>query len=182
VPFPHHSKDGQHGRHGNRDNNFVAPVYVVPVPYAVDAGPAPEGEAYANDAYANDEAEHQGGPTVFDRRGSGERSYVPPERDAAPAHGQPDDAVPMRSERSDSAAAPAEPAPEPEPLDPTVLVFKDGHKLEVENYAIVGLSIFDLTQGHRHKIALADLDIPATLKANDERGVTFQLPPSAKKN
>jgi hypothetical protein len=88
----------------------------------------------------------------------------------------------MRSERSDSAAAPAEPAPEPEPLDPTVLVFKDGHKLEVENYAIVGLSIFDLTQGHRHKIALADLDIPATLKANDERGVTFQLPPSAKKN
>lgn len=179
VPFQHHPKNGQHGHHNEGNNTFVGPMYyAVPIPYGVDGAPAPEDEAYAND-----DADHQGGPTVFDRRGSGERSYVAPERDAAPAHAQRDDAGPTRSERSD-ATPPAEatPEPEPEPLDPTVLVFKDGHKLEVENYAIVGSSIFDLTQGRRHKIALAELDIPATRKANDERGVIFQLPPTPKKN
>jgi hypothetical protein len=187
VPLHHHSRDGQHGQHNGkdhnfngRDKNFAGPVYyAVPVPYAVDGAPGPDDEAYAND-----DADHQGGPTVFDRRGSGDRSYVAPERDAAPAHGLRDDAAPARSQQSEMAPPAAEPAPdpEPEPLDPTVLVFKDGHKLEVENYAIVGPSIFDLSERHRHKIAIADLDIPATRKANDERGVVFQLPPSAKKN
>ena len=179
VPTTHRPRDGQRGHHSDKDKNLAGPMYyAVPVPYAVDAAPA--ASAPEDEAYANDDAEHQGGPTVFDRRGSGERSYIAPERDAAPVHGQGDPGM-GRSERSD-VAPPAEPAPEPEPLDPTVLVFKDGHKLEVENYAIVGSSIFDLSQGHRHKIALADLDLVATRKANDERGVIFQLPPSAKKN
>jgi hypothetical protein len=182
VPFPHHHGDGQHhsgdGQHRHRnDQNSVAPLYyAVPVPYGVE-GPPPEDEAYAND-----DADHQGGPTVFDRRGSGERSYVTPEKDAGPAHADRDyDPRPPRSERAEVAPPAPEPPPEPEPLDPTVLVFKDGHKLEVENYAIVGSSIFDLTHGRRHKIALAELDVPATRKANDERGVIFQLPPSSRK-
>lgn len=177
FPSAQHPKDSQRGHNNRRDRNLAGPVYyAVPVPYATDPGPAP-----GDEAYAGDDADHQGGPTVFDRRGAGERSYIAPEREAAPAHEQRDEATSARSERSDAAPAP-EPAPEPDPLDPTVLVFKDGHKLEVENYAIVGSSIFDLSQGHRHKIALADLDIPATRKANDERGVVFELPPSLKKN
>ena len=72
-------------------------------------------------------------------------------------------------------------APEPEatptPDQPrTVLVFKDGHQLEVENYAIVGSTLYDLTEGRRHKIPLSDLDLDATTKQNDERGVDFQVP------
>ncbi|MGB8468530.1 MAG: hypothetical protein WA795_14480 [Candidatus Sulfotelmatobacter sp.] len=58
----------------------------------------------------------------------------------------------------------------------TVLVFRDEHKQEVKNYAIVGqmLWVFDLQ--HTQKIPLSDIDLPATTKANDARGVDFQLP------
>ena len=81
--------------------------------------------------------------------------------------------------------APAErPAPPPadvKPGDPTVLVFRNGHQQEVTNYAIMGDSLYVFDQA-RKKIALADLDIPATVKANDDRGVEFNLPPSQKKS
>ncbi len=63
-----------------------------------------------------------------------------------------------------------------------LLVFKDGHKLEVGNYAIVGPTLFDLTPGHPRRVAFADLDLEATRQQNDDRGVTFQLPPSAQAN
>jgi hypothetical protein len=181
VPFQHgrgdnrsgdnRSGDGQH-RHHHDDNSGGAVFYAVPVPYAVDAAPEGEGypnEANSNDAYPADEAEHQGGPTVFDRRGSGERSYVPPAKEAAPRH---------QADRDD--VAPPEPPPEPEPLQPTVLVFKDGHTVEVGNYAIVGPTLMDLTRGHSRKIPLTDLDLEATRKQNDDRGVTFQVPPPPK--
>jgi hypothetical protein len=36
-----------------------------------------------------------------------------------------------------------------------------------------------LTAGHRQKIALADLDLTATAKQNDDRGIDFQLPATA---
>lgn len=58
----------------------------------------------------------------------------------------------------------------------TVLVFRDGHSLEVKNYAIVGETIYDFSSGSRRKIALADLDLSATQKQNDERGLDFRLP------
>ena len=67
------------------------------------------------------------------------------------------------------------------PGDPTVLVFRNGHQQEVTNYAIMGDSLYVFDQA-RKKIALADLDIPATVKANDDRGVEFNLPPSQKKS
>jgi hypothetical protein len=57
-----------------------------------------------------------------------------------------------------------------------VLVFKDGHQVEVANYAIVGNTLYDLSGGHRQKISLADLDLNATAKQNDDRGIDFQLP------
>jgi hypothetical protein len=58
----------------------------------------------------------------------------------------------------------------------TVLVFRDGHSVEVKNYAIVGDTIYDFSQGSRHKIALADLDLSATEQQNDARGLDFRLP------
>ncbi len=73
---------------------------------------------------------------------------------------------------------PAEPTP-PAPPEPeqlaTIVVFKDGHQLELKNYAIVGDTLFDLSIPRR-KIALEDLDVPATQKRNDERGLDFRLP------
>lgn len=64
----------------------------------------------------------------------------------------------------------------------TVLIFKDGHQLEVANYAIVGGTLYDLTDGRTKKVQLAELDLPATVKENDERGVEFQLPAGTKLN
>jgi hypothetical protein len=61
----------------------------------------------------------------------------------------------------------------------TVLVFKDGHHSDVINYAIVGDTLFDFGAGRTHKILLADLDLEATRKANDDHGVDFQIPASA---
>lgn len=150
---------GEGHRHHRQDSEFFGPVwYAVPVPYAVDSAAAEE----QTDS-SDDDPEYQGGPTIFDRRGSGPRSYVPPVKDAGPAR---------MAERTEDAPA-ADPDP---PLPPTLLVFKDGRSLEVGNYAIVGTTLFDLTPGHPRKIAIRDLDLEATRKQNDERGVIFQLP------
>jgi hypothetical protein len=58
----------------------------------------------------------------------------------------------------------------------TVLVFRDEHKQEIHNYAIVGQTLWNFNPQHTQKIPLSDLDIPATTKANDEHGVDFHLP------
>jgi hypothetical protein len=65
-----------------------------------------------------------------------------------------------------------------EAVSATVLVFRDQHKQEVQNYAIVGSTLWNFAPQHTQKIPLSDLDLPATTKANDERGVDFRLPGS----
>ncbi|MGA7319366.1 MAG: hypothetical protein WBW98_02580, partial [Candidatus Sulfotelmatobacter sp.] len=58
----------------------------------------------------------------------------------------------------------------------TVLVFRDQRKQEVENYAIVGQTLWNFAPQHTQKIPLSDLDLPATTKANEDRGVDFRVP------
>jgi hypothetical protein len=72
--------------------------------------------------------------------------------------------------------AQAAPASAPEEQEPTVLVFRDGRQLEVHNYAIVGQTLWDLSSKGTQKIPLAELDLDATRKLNDERGTDFVLP------
>jgi hypothetical protein len=69
-------------------------------------------------------------------------------------------------------------------LTPVVLLFKDGHKEEVKSYTIVSAVIYSSADywssgSWNKKIQLADLDVPATLKLNQERGVNFVLPSAA---
>jgi hypothetical protein len=59
---------------------------------------------------------------------------------------------------------------------PTELIFRDKHTEEIQNYAIVGQTLWVLNAQRARKIPLTELDIPATKKANDDRGVEFQLP------
>ena len=72
------------------------------------------------------------------------------------------------------------PAPAPQPEDPgpmTTLVYRDGHKTELRNYAIVGADLLDLTRSPVIKrIPLASLDLDATRHMNEENGVDFYLP------
>jgi len=157
-------------RHRNRgfDSGFASPFYgdVVAVPYAYPV--------YVNDTEVDDsmeEEDYRGGPTIFDRRGLGPSQYSRLER-----RGQ--------DEEDFRAAAPSQPASHAEEANQprTVLVFKDGRQLEVLNYAIVGSTLYDLSNGLTRKVALAELDLPATVKQNDDRGVDFQLPGGAKIN
>ena len=61
-------------------------------------------------------------------------------------------------------------------------MYKDGHQVEVQNYAVVGNMLYDLTAGRHRKIAIADLDLKATAKQNDELGINFRLPASPETN
>lgn len=159
----HHDRANGH-RHHWQDSNYYGPVWYA-VPYGYDYNNVPPDDQ--SDAQPDENsADYQGGPTIFDRRGSGPSSYIPPVKDAPPAHSQAQDAA-----QSEGAPAEAEP-----PLPATLLVFKDGRTLEISNYAIVGPTLFDLTAGHRRKIPLDELDLEATRRQNEERGVTFELP------
>ncbi len=69
------------------------------------------------------------------------------------------------------------------PALPATLVFRDGSRQEIISYTIVGDALY--TDGDRwisgswsKKIALASLDVPSTLRVNQERGVPFRLPSS----
>lgn len=60
----------------------------------------------------------------------------------------------------------------------TVLIFRDGHQLEIQNYAIVGQTLWILDQRNSSKIPLSDLDLDATQKENRSRGLRFVTPSS----
>jgi hypothetical protein len=60
----------------------------------------------------------------------------------------------------------------------TILVYRDEHQREIQNYAISDGLLWNFTPQRTEKIPLAVLDIPATIKANEDRGVEFHLPPS----
>ncbi|MGO8786922.1 MAG: hypothetical protein ACLQVL_06000 [Terriglobia bacterium] len=77
-----------------------------------------------------------------------------------------------------SGSAVAEP---PRELPTAVLVFRDGHQEEVRSYSIIGDALYAKadywTNGSwTRRIEIANLDVPATLKLNDERGSKFRLP------
>jgi hypothetical protein len=62
------------------------------------------------------------------------------------------------------------------PVPATVLIFRDQHKEEVQNYAIVGPMLWNFAPQRTEKIPLTDLDLTATTKANEDRGVIFRIP------
>ena len=70
----------------------------------------------------------------------------------------------------------AQPQTRPDPGRPTILVFRDRHTQEVNNYAIVGQTLWLFNEQRARKIPLSELDVPATTARNDERGIEFRLP------
>jgi hypothetical protein len=72
-------------------------------------------------------------------------------------------------------APPPQPVAEALPFESTVLVFRDGHQQQVTNYAIMGQTLY-IFGVRTQKVGLGDLDIPATIKLNDDSGVEFHLP------
>jgi hypothetical protein len=148
--------------HHSRDFSRSRGAYYFPYayPYVVDGPPVAAYDESDDDSY-------NGGPTIFDRRGPGTEYSEQP-------------AITRESHVDNVSAVP--PEADSTPQTPTVLVFKDGHQIEVANYAIVGATLYDLSDTRRWKIALADLDLPATTKQNDDRGLDFQVPSGAQAN
>ena len=97
-----------------------------------------------------------------------------------------DEVQELRDEQRDRQYQPA-PAP-PQPPQPTagtkqqqedlpvVLVFLDKRIQEVKNYAVANEMLVVLEGNRRKKYPLADIDLAATMKLNDERGVNFEVP------
>jgi len=139
--------------------------------YAVPYGYYDQGDEATSD---QPDEEYNGGPTVFDRRGSG-RPARASDNDSAWRE-QDQDYTQRAAARESTATALAEPAPD---QPQTVLVFKDGHQQDVANYAIVGDTLYDLSDGRSRKIPLSALDLNATTKQNDDRGIDFQVPPGS---
>jgi hypothetical protein len=168
--FPIHSRPPiDHRRHHPRFPFFGGGVVVYPYYYPTIIDQAPVDDAMEKEDY-------RGGPTIFDRRGPGNYdaidSYVKRSEELRQMREERD-----REELEEAKAEIPSRAHETIADEPaTILVFKDGHKTEVNNYAIVGDELYDFTPQHHRRIALADLDIPASVKANDALGIDFRVP------
>ena len=107
-----------------------------------------------------------------------------PLSDYASSHGQ--GTGPDYSEKNDHRLATENaknPAPSSQEPAPATLVYRDGHQEQVTSYTIMGPVMYTRsdywTSGSwNKKIPLAELDVPATLKLNQERGVNFRMPAS----
>lgn len=60
----------------------------------------------------------------------------------------------------------------------TVLVFRDGHTETVQDYAIVGKTLWIFNETRAKKVPLSELNLSATKRDNEERGVEFNIPSS----
>jgi hypothetical protein len=172
TSIPNFGRAGGNGFHngnaGRFNNGFVGGwAYSIPYYYPVD-----------NSAYGYDYV-GAGGPDLYSGPPPG--PYDPSLHIVAeqpPANPKGLEGPP---EQQAYVAPPApKPLPDDKPGDPTELVFRNGHHEEVNSYAIMGDAIYVFDQG-RKKIALTELDVPATVKANDDRGVQFRLPTPDKK-
>ncbi len=63
-----------------------------------------------------------------------------------------------------------------QPAPATTFVFRDGHRLVTQNYAIAGQTLWILSEHMARKVALADLDLAATEQLNAEKGIDLHIP------
>jgi len=183
LPQGHHRR--RHHNDKDRDESLggaAVPVYIpYAVPYAADSDDdaADNQDSTDPDSGGSAAPTHEGAARRHSNRYSGQQTGQYPGRNFVEAPGS--DADNESGYDPDSPDAAPEKPEEPVVAQPTtVLVFKDGRRSEVGNYAIVGDSLFDFAEDRARKILLADLDLAATREANDDRGVEFKLPPGSK--
>ncbi|HWY68946.1 MAG TPA: hypothetical protein VNX88_09790 [Terriglobales bacterium] len=73
-------------------------------------------------------------------------------------------------------APPSSVASQPTNEPATVIVYRDGRRSEVQSYAIVGSTLWLLSNTRATKVLLADVDLDQTVKANEDRGLNFLVP------
>ena len=84
-------------------------------------------------------------------------------------------------ETSQQAMNPSSQSASAKPMAAAVLVYRDGHSEEISSYSIIDRVMYTKSDYYSsgswtRSIQIADLDLPATLKQNQQRGVKFDLP------
>jgi hypothetical protein len=152
VPVARHHRRSAFPRYGYGYGYIYGAPYLLPYDNGYEQPDDAEGYEQSE---APEAQESRSGPTIFEH------------------NGYPSAARTREVEREEP--APTETSSQSASLPPTILVFRDGHQQEIESYAIAGAKLIVL--GERpQKIQLSDLDIDATAKVNDDRGVDFKLP------
>ncbi len=147
---PTQSSGNEHRRPLNRYGRPYGASILLP--YDSEAGQL-EGHGTLDHAQAEAPEEQRSGPTIFEHNGQAMTS--------GNSYGVR--TAPQTEERVEK-TGPA-----------TVLVYRDGHQQEIENYAIAGDKLIVLGE-KTQKILLSELDLSATAKANQDRGVDFRTP------
>jgi hypothetical protein len=124
---------------------------------------------YGDDSYSADS--HQNYPAYDDSS-----AYADSDRAQAQIDRLENEVDRLRQEREARESQSSNSARSKAESQATELVFRDKHTEEVQNYAIVGQTFWILNAEKARKIPIAQLDIPATRKVNEDRGVDFQLP------
>jgi hypothetical protein len=70
----------------------------------------------------------------------------------------------------------AKPAPPPTPQPPTILIFKDGRRLESRGYAIVSKTLWAFTSTGTRSFPYDELDVDGTRAENLKHGIKFKTP------
>ena len=141
---------------------YSYPYYAYPAyypPYGYGYGD------YASPGYASS-------PTVVVQQPANSGASYENDQLTAEVRGLRDEVRQLREEQK---------AAQPQPSTPerrvtTVLVFRDGHRSEITNFAIVGQTLWIFNERKATKVLISDLNIPATRAANEERGVEFSVP------
>jgi hypothetical protein len=147
---------------------YYSPYYSSVYPYYGYGGPsydsayAPAYSTYGDPGYA---APAYTAPEPAPSDTSGELAYQMGQLSAQIAE--------LRAEQSRTAPAVQS---TPHTATMTVLVFRDGHRQEIQNYAIVGQTLWTFDEHNSARIALSDLDLTATQNENRLRGVRFAAP------
>jgi hypothetical protein len=154
----------------------VVPVFVpMYTPYSMGVYPMIYADPSAgyDPSYAADSSNvYQPEPNAV-----GEYEVRPPaKRRSQPAVSQREEEQQVATAEPETAQAASTPALEAEPQAKTLLVFKDGHKLEVTNYVIQGQTLFNLGDNGPRKVLISELDLDKTVTENDKHGVEFKLP------
>jgi hypothetical protein len=167
-----HDRDRDFDRHDRRGRNgygygtypFIGGYVPVFDNYSFD-GDGYSGDAQNTPKIQPDASTQLLGSEIYRLKGEVDRlkNQQNPSNTLAAQQATPPSANPSE-ERPES---PAEPA--------TVIVLRNGNKLESTNYAIMNQTLWNFTAKPVQKIPLSSIDLSASERANAERGVDFSI-------
>jgi hypothetical protein len=174
----------QGGRHGDRGRGGYLP-YRYGLPYLPIFGYGDYGVSQQNDAAA-DAIAAQAQTAATTQNLLGEQV----ERLSAEIENLRDQAVSPAATAQQSSATPQAqaapdppPAPDPDPAPPQppiTVVLKNGNRMQIQNYAVMGQTFWDFTTQPARKIPVSNINVPESVNASSASGAEFPALTSAR--